>query len=334
MDQQLENAYALIIGVGNDLPITVNDATAIFNILVDPELSGYKEENITLLTEKEATREGILKAFDDLIAAVDEKSSVLLYYSGHGGYYEPWDQYYLVPNDFDPDKHESTWVKAEELKEKMAALNTDKLIFLLDSCHAAGMTKNEAAEPSIAKLQKANELVEKIDAKTGMSIISSCREDQLSWILQGDSNSLFTKCLIEVLKGQHQANFDEEFIRISEVIQYVFKKVPERKSIQTPYANIQIYEDFILSYVPAGIRKDIPQQVKDDRMDIIIQMEIDDALDTLKKKQKRLKFLSDQRDIQSDPSMKYTLEEQMLEIDEEKSVVMKKIQHLQSSLKA
>ncbi len=334
MANQLDNNYALIIGVGNDLPVTVADATAIYNILVDPELSGYKKENIILLTDVNASRQGILDGLDELKAKTNEQSSVFLYYSGHGGFYEPWNQFYLVPNNFDSDNYEETWVKAEELKTKLAALDTDKLIFLLDCCHAAGMTKNEAVAEPIAKLSKANALAEKIDAKTGMSILSSCREDQLSWILEGDSNSLFTKCLIEVLRGQHQDNFDEEFIRISEVVQYIFKKVPERKPVQTPYANLQIYEDFILSYVPAGIRKDIPALKKDDRMDMIIQMEIDDLLDTYKRKQEKLKYLSDQHDIQSDPAMKYTLEKQMLIIDEEKAEVLKKIDHLQKSLKA
>ena len=333
MANTLEHAYALLIGVGNDLPITVNDATAIYNILIDPELSGYKKENIKLLTEKEATRDGILSALDELISKAGKEASVFIYYSGHGGHYEPWKQFYLVPNNFDPDNYEETWVKAEELSEKIAAFDTDKLIFLLDCCHAAGMTKNKPKE-AVDELSKANELAEKIDLKSGMSILSSCREDQLSWILDGDNNSLFTKCLIEVLKGKHTDNFDEDYIRISEVVQYIFKKVPERKPVQTPYANLQIYEDFILSFVPAGIRKDIPAPKKDDRMEMIIQMEIDDLMDTYKKKQEKLKYLSDQHDIQSDPAMKYTLEKQMLAIDEEKVVVMKKMEHLQTSLKS
>jgi len=116
---KLENAYALLIGVGNDLPVTVRDATAIHNILADETLAGYKPENIILLTEKKATRNGILGAFDELISKIDESSSVFLFYSGHGGLYEPWNQFYLVPNNYDPVEYEDTWVKAEELKEKI-----------------------------------------------------------------------------------------------------------------------------------------------------------------------------------------------------------------------
>ena len=251
----LQNAHALLIGIGNDLPVTVHDATAIHNILADQSLAGYNPENINLVTGKDATRKGILDAFDLLISRIDEDSSVFLFYSGHGGLYEPWNQFYLVPNNFDPEEYETTWVKAEELKEKISAINSKKLVFFLDCCHAAGMTKsaprinNQKSQEKI-RLENADGLAQKLDDGKGMSIISSCREDQLSYIMEGDNNSLFTKCLIEVLKGKHKSHFDEPYVRISEVIQYVFKSVPQRNPDQKPYANLQIYDDFALSYVP------------------------------------------------------------------------------------
>ncbi|MAW95222.1 MULTISPECIES: caspase family protein [unclassified Leeuwenhoekiella] len=257
---KLANAYALIIGVGNDLPTTVLDATAIYNILVDEKLAGYPEENIILLTEKNATREGILSSFDQLIEKIDEDSSVMLFYSGHGGFYEPWNQFYLVPNDFDADEYDTTWVKAEELKEKINKINSRRLIFFLDCCHAAGMTRGEVGSgvsETVGKLNSPEGLAQEVDDGKGMSILSSCRENELSWILDGDHNSLFTKCLIEVLKGKHKENFDEEFVRISEVFQYIFKKVPERKPVQRPYANLQIYDDFVLSYIPQELRSQV-----------------------------------------------------------------------------
>ncbi len=262
--EKLQNAYALIIGVGNDLPVTVGDATAIYDLLVNKDLAGYLPENITLLTEKNATRKSILEAFDSLIEKVDEDSSVLLYYSGHGGTYsdndflkrinwkpEPENRQYfhLCPNDYDAENYENTWVKAEEVKEKINALKSRRLIFFLDCCHAAGMTKN-ATPVGVTTANKnadADGLAQNLDTGRGMSIVSSCREDQLSYILEGDTNSLYTKCMLEVLEGQDKRDYDDPFIRISEVIRYIFKTVPERNPEQNPYANLQIYDDFILS---------------------------------------------------------------------------------------
>lgn len=267
----LLNAYALLIGVGNDLPVTARDATAIYNILSDEKLAGYRPENVTLLTEKEATRTNILKAFDTLIERTDVNSSVFLFYSGHGGTYSDNDflteehskpeaenqQYFhLVPNDYDPDNYEETWVKAEELKEKIAALKSRRLVFFLDCCHAAGMTKSvvlNAAEVPVQSLERAEGLAQKIDDGQGISIVSSCREDQQSYIMEGDHNSLFTKTLIEVLKGRHKTVFDEPYIRMTEVTQYIFRKVPQENPDQQPYVNLQMYDDFILSYLPEDV---------------------------------------------------------------------------------
>ncbi|BAO56348.1 caspase family protein [Nonlabens marinus] len=266
----LENAYALLIGVGADLPASVRDAAAIAALLSNPEIAGYKKENIHLLTEEQATRDRILNAFDDLIDKVDENASVILFYSGHGGTYSDNDiieleqggknlksdhenqsHYYWVPNDFDPKNYRTTWLLATELKEKLQKLQTRRLILMLDCCHAEGMTK---AGPDISKstlkerLKNPEDMMHKIDDGRGMSILSSCRAEELSWIIPKDApHSLFTKCLLEVLQGTHRDDFNEEYVRMTDVINHIMRKVPEIKSIQRPFVTLQMYDDFILS---------------------------------------------------------------------------------------
>ena len=252
---KLDNAYALLIGVGADLAASVTDATAIYNVLADDTVCGYKEENVILLTETQATKQGIFDALDKLIEITDENSSILLFYSGHGGHYQDETQsiYFLQPNDFDAN----TYVDAEDLREKINTLKSRRLILLLDCCHAAGMFKDSNVGVNQRKLDQVDGLAQKIDDDRGISIVSSCRENQLSWILEGDSNSLFTKCLLEVLRAQHKRYFEDEYIRISEIVQYIFRKVPEREPRQNPYVNLQIYDDFILSYIPEDLQQGI-----------------------------------------------------------------------------
>jgi pimeloyl-ACP methyl ester carboxylesterase len=269
---ELSNAFGLVIGVGNDLPASAEDARAIYNILIDQELAGYKKENISLLVEGEATNTNIIKALDDLVENTDEESSVFMYYSGHGGTYTDNDiieleqggvglkpeeenrsHYYLVPNNFDAKNFRDTWVLASDLKDKLRSLKSRRLILFLDCCHAEGMTK---AGPEIQskslkdRIRNPEGLVHKIDDGRGISIVSSCRADELSWILGDEPNSLFTTCLLEVLRGEHKEVYEEPFIRMTEVVQYVMKRVPERKPVQRPFVNLQLYDDFILSSVP------------------------------------------------------------------------------------
>jgi pimeloyl-ACP methyl ester carboxylesterase len=269
----LDNAYAILIGVGDDLPASVRDAEAIYRLLSDKKLAGYKEENITLLINEDVTNKKILAAFDSLIEKIDEDSSVILFYSGHGGTYTDNDiielehkgkplkpeaenesHYYLVPNNWNPKKYRSTWLLASDLKKKIQALKTRRLILFLDCCHAEGMTK---AGPEInsndlkERLRNPVGLMQRIDDGAGMSIISSCRAEEKSWIIPEEAeNSLFTDCLLEVLQGQHKDSFDEPYIRMTDVINHLMRKVPEVQPIQRPFVNLQMYDNFILSRLP------------------------------------------------------------------------------------
>jgi hypothetical protein len=70
------NGYALLIGVGADLPVTVNDATALRDVLVNPNRAAYPQEQVILLTEKNADRQTIRDAFDRLIERVNQNCSL------------------------------------------------------------------------------------------------------------------------------------------------------------------------------------------------------------------------------------------------------------------
>ncbi|WP_228852027.1 caspase family protein [Aegicerativicinus sediminis] len=259
---KLKNAYAILIGVGADLKESVIDAKSIYDILIDDNLCGYKKENVFLITEEEATKDNILKTLETLKNKVDFDSSVLLFYSGHGGYHEGADIYYLQPNDFTPENY----IDAKDLRQLINEMRSKRMVLFLDCCHAAGMFKQGVGKyqtqltPSVIpedNFNKIEGLAQKIDNDQGISIVSSCRENQLSWIMDGDENSLFTKCLLEVLKGTHKTYFEDEFIRISEVVHYIFKRVPEIQPSQNPYVNLQIYDDFVLSNVPKNLHDNI-----------------------------------------------------------------------------
>ena len=266
----LSNSYAILIGVGNDdILESASDAKAIYKILSNPEFVGYRKENIKLITKKKAVRTNILKAFDSLIANTNEESTVLIYYSGHGGTYTDNDlikssnaglalkseeenetNFFLQLYDVTSENYKDTWLKAEELKGKISQIKSNRIIVLMDCCHAAGIS-NADTEINITTLQSQLKnpegLAQKMDDGKGMSILTSCRAEEKSWSLAGQPLSLFTTCLLEVLKGEHKTFFEEPYIRLTEVINYIMREVPKRKPIQHPFVNIQMYDDFVLS---------------------------------------------------------------------------------------
>ncbi|SFS33816.1 caspase family protein [Lutibacter maritimus] len=277
--ERLNNAYALLIGVKDDKLDTLIDAKGIYDMLVDENLSAYHPDNIIFLSGEETTRKHILDAFDKLQQMTNEDSSVFLYYTGHGGY--GLGEYFIQPYGIVGSPAEAvrnSWVSASELKEKLNGLKSKRLIFFLDCCHAEGMTKggffNQKEEIksksgitlSAKSSEVADGLGQKIDNERGVSIISSCREDQLSYQPTGQ-NSIFTKCLIDAVQGKNKSEFKDPFIRIYEVLSYLQEEVPkiamQGGKAQNPYVNLQLYDNFVLSYVPKEIRKKLSIQTSE-----------------------------------------------------------------------
>lgn len=267
---KLDNAYALIIGV--DFKQLTNqvikDAKAIHRILSKEELCGYKKENIKLLVDKKATKDNILGALDFFIKNTDENSSFLVYYSGHGDIDPTTNDSYLVP--FGECTRENV-IFGKTLREKLGQMKSKRMIILFDCCHSASFfdNKEETISQNFSnKLNNRNSnlegIAQEIDDEQGMAIVASSQSDELSWGTLGNY-SLFTTCLLEALKANHKHFFADEYIRMVETVNYLFTRVPEKaKSLkkagvkaQRPYANLQMNNDFIISYIPKKLRKNI-----------------------------------------------------------------------------
>lgn len=332
-----ETGHALLIGVGDDLPITVNDATAINNMLADPSKGAYNPERINLLINEAADRAGILNALDQLIESTDESSTVFIFYSGHGGHFKPEDRYYLCPNGFDNTNHTETWLPSDEFRGKLEQLKAKTIFLFLDCCHAQGVATKESAEigegaeePAKVNLTNADKLAEKFDGVSGLSYISSCRANELSYILKGDNNSLFTKVLVEVFEGKHRKFFDDPYIRLTETLHYLFREVPLRVPAphkQNPSVDIKMEDDLILSLAPAVMRKS-SSEVTVHTDDFLLEMAKEelDQLKKLFKRQSDMVFaLRESKTQENNPTSIFKIELQILDAEMEKQELMQKI---------
>jgi hypothetical protein len=273
---KLDNAYALIIGVDYKQKTTqvLRDAKAINTILSDEKLCGYNKENIVLLLDKKATNENIINALDHFIEKMDENSSFLLFYSGHGGYSSEHKISFLCPYDHTPD----IYTTGEELREKLSQMKSKKMVILFDCCHSAAFFdgNDEIISQTISKNAKQGVIHEssslegmaqEIDDEKGMAIIASSQAEEESWGDSDDDYSILTTSFIEALKAKHKHFFADEYIRMVETVNYVFIRIPELIKIlkersdlvkdQTPYANLQMNKDFVISYIPKELRKNI-----------------------------------------------------------------------------
>ena len=149
MAQLFTHGYAVIIGVGADLPVTVDDATAVADLLRDPTRCAYPPEQVQLLVSQQATRTHILAALDKLATQTknDPDATAVVYFSGHG---IKTPDFHLMPFGYDLRNLDSTTITGRLFTEKLRAIQTSKLLVLLDCCHAGGQ-----ADAKIATLPKA-----------------------------------------------------------------------------------------------------------------------------------------------------------------------------------
>ncbi len=273
----LENAYALIIGVDNDqkTDIFLKDAKAFYDVISNESLCGYKKENITLLLDKDATTENIVGALDNYIEKMDENASFLLFYSGHGGYYEG--RSYLLPYLASSEN----LVFGKDLREKLSQMKSKRMFILFDCCHSGGffddnkdeiITQAVANHAPIKKAQSLEGIAQEIDDEQGMVIMASSQGDERSWAR--GTCSIFTESLIEAFKAEHLKRkhfLVDEYVRTVETANYVFERTPEkflemkktdinqvmRENMQMPYANLQMSSDFVICYIPEELKPKI-----------------------------------------------------------------------------
>src|SRR5579859_391282 len=97
--------HALLIGVGQyqfepqlSVPATAADARALETVLRNPQYCGYPEDQVRVLVDAAASRQGILTALDDLAQHASDDATITIFYSGHG-IVDTQQTYYLTTTD-------------------------------------------------------------------------------------------------------------------------------------------------------------------------------------------------------------------------------------------
>ena len=244
MSQTFKQGYAVVVGVGADLPVTVDDATAVANLLGDPSRCAYPIEQVRLLTEENADRTNILSALSWLAEMTGEDDTAIAYFSGHG--IETPD-YYLMPYGYNIANLEGTAIRGKTFTEHMRAIKAKKLLVLLDCCHAGG----QAEATGMMKSPLPSSAIAELGSSSGRVIIASSRKDEVSWT--GNPYSVFTTALLEALAG-YGAFEPDGYARVLDITMWVGRKVPERTSDrQHPIVKVSNLEDnFALAWYAGG----------------------------------------------------------------------------------
>lgn len=213
---------------------SVNDALAMKEVL--KARFGFKDAEITVLLNGQATRQGILKAIQDkLVAPSGPGDTVVFYYAGHGSQVrnslsqeaDKLDES-LVPADV---ARGAADIRDKELKPLFNAILDKGATFtaIFDSCHSGSATRGAAGDIRYRKIEP--ELTDVADpvkdlpdpGKRGALILSAAQDFEPAGERKdadGVDHGLFTAALIQALKAAPEGEpARQTFLRLRALMQ-------------------------------------------------------------------------------------------------------------------
>ncbi|NTU79368.1 MAG: TIR domain-containing protein [Chloroflexales bacterium] len=251
--------YALVIGVAqypsfSPLPqAVVNDARDVALLLRSPEHGGYAEDHVRLRVDAGATAAQIREDLRWLARSATAGSTVLIYFSGHGlrRVRPAATQGYLLTYDSTPVAPDQTAISDAELTALVHAIGAGRLLICLDCCHAGGLLafKGAADEEAATKAGLSDETYAALGRGSGRVLIAASRADQLSWVLPGMRNSVFTHLLLMALRGKARAR-DEALVRVLDLFDYISRELDrwQLPQPQQPVCKLEIEQNFPLTF--------------------------------------------------------------------------------------
>ncbi len=219
--------YAIIVGVANypppqvSLTYTDDDAVALGQWLAT--LPGWDADNILVLTNLQATTAAFRAALDIVSSIASADDLLLVYFSGHGTYYDDmngdetdgYDEALLFYDYTNPMLDDTLALLLEQVPMQ-------RLAVIADACYSGGQLDSRAAGHAAASRPALDEEgfledLARIGARGPKDLdrltkelvaISACRFNEVSWEIASLQHGLFTYALLEALDGRADAAGD------------------------------------------------------------------------------------------------------------------------------
>ncbi|OGX03640.1 MAG: hypothetical protein A3K11_00850 [Nitrospirae bacterium RIFCSPLOWO2_12_FULL_63_8] len=183
--------------------------------------AGYREENVILRLNEQATKSDMEKYFEAWLKNnVDANSSLFVYFSGHGAPRAETGEAYIVPYDGDPAFIEQTGYPLKRLYQTLEKLPTANIIVMLDSCFSG-----TGGRSVMAKGAKPMALtVEGMASSAKAVVMAATSGSHLSLADQDKGHGLFTYYALQGMSGDADANGDGA-IDVQELFEYLKPQV-------------------------------------------------------------------------------------------------------------
>jgi len=233
-----DNSYAVIIGINEytkskPLKYAINDAKAINELLVNK--FGFKNQNIRLLLDAEATYASIRRELFAVSKLAKANDRILVYFAGHGQTITTNSEMqigYLIPVNGNIEEPTLTGIPMDDIF-RICQSDSKHMLFLMDACYSGLMAEGSRG---IEISKNKTDYISTVANLSARQIITAGSGKQES--LEGDEwqHSAFTLNLIKALDNWEADGYNEDgYITASELGEYLKKAVfDETDGRQTP----------------------------------------------------------------------------------------------------
>jgi len=250
--------WAVVIGIsdyradGLDLRYAHRDAEAIRDFLV--EKGGFRPDKVQLLSNQNATYQGIRTALFNFLAATQPEDLVLIFLAGHG-VQDPVnpDNYFFLAHDSEVGNLGGTAIPMWDLGNVMDyTIRSQRILVFADTCHSGAALDRGVNDGE--NLNFFNKYLEVLARKKGRLVVTASQAHESSLETTKLAHGVFTQSMLLGLGGAADDNPADGVVTAGELVDYVRTKVPEEtEGEQHPSYSEQ---DFDMNLPLAYVRRD------------------------------------------------------------------------------
>jgi uncharacterized membrane protein/BMFP domain-containing protein YqiC len=219
------------------------DAEALERVLADPEIGDYSVRRL-----HNAPSYLVQQAIEEFFADRSNEDLLLLYFSGHG-VKDEHGQFYLAAINTSLRRLGSTTVPSDYVDRQMHRTQAKRIVVLLDCCYSGAFTRGMTPRAGIRVD------VEERFAGRGRAVITASTAMEYAFELENGPHvkdraptpSIFTSALVRGLATGEADRDEDGLISADELYNYVFDRVREQTTRQTPSRRFDVEGDLIIA---------------------------------------------------------------------------------------
>jgi WD40 repeat protein len=219
----LPNLYVLAIGISkyqrkedqSGVTYCARDADAVANAYRTNSKALFKEIEVRILTDDQATRDGIMDGLAWLSRRMTQKDFCVVYYAGHGMKDER-DHFYFLPVNYQKNALGRTAIHGDEFVRELPSVGQRTII--LDACHSGAIGRNPFRGLT-------DEIYRDLTSEEkGFAMMCSASGRELARESNEHRHGRFTVALLEGLAGQSNGKTGKDEIKMQLVDGAVYFK--------------------------------------------------------------------------------------------------------------